>query len=406
MTVQPVTYRAAWVLPINQPPQRGGWVTVQGDRVLSVSGKGRMPTDFPVIDLGARALLPGLINAHTHLEFSHLRKPLGLPGIRFEDWLLEVIRNREQSMADRTAAVRRGLEEARLAGTRLLCEIATLPWEEVTENPPTELVVFGEVLGLSEARAADRLAQAAAHVNRFFESQRLTVGLSPHAPYSTSLQVEQQAVELAKRVGAGVAMHVAENPSERELLEHGRGPLADCLRELGVFRAELFGGGTSTILERLKVLAGAPYGLVVHGHDLRAAEFEFIRQHPNLTLVYCPRTQAFFRHEPRGFEQLLRQGARIALGTDSRASNPDLSIWNELRWLWTHRPDVDWQVVLRMATSDGADAVARPDLGRIEPGACCGVISVDGSADRVDDLVATWLVDESPVWLPGVAAHG
>lgn len=96
---------------------------------------------------------------------------------------------------------------------------------------------------------------------------------------------------------------------------------------------------------------------------------------------------------------MLRKSGRIALGTDSRASNPDLSIWNEMRWLWAHRPDIDWQRVLRMGTIAGADAVLRPGLGRIEPGAACGLIGVAGKTDRPDQLISEWLEVETPRWL-------
>lgn len=396
MSVSPVTYRARWIFPITRPPIRDGWVTVVGDRILALSAGDRLPEQVPVVDLGERAILPGLINAHTHLEFSHLTRPLGFSGIPLEDWVVEVIRERQRADVDRSRSIRQGAEEARSNGTRLICEIATLPWPGVCGDLAPEIIAMGEVLGLSEARASERLAAAAEHLRSVHGLSGIVGGLSPHSPYSTSMETLRRSVEIAARSGVGVAMHIAESEAERELIERGRGPLAERLIEMGVWRPDCFGPGTPNLLDRLSLLAQAPYALIIHGHDLRQAEIDRICQHPNMTLVYCPRTQAFFGHVPRGFDAAWRRGGRIALGTDSRASNPDLSIWAELCWLWTHRSELDWRAILRMGTVAGADAVRRADLGRIEPGGLGGLIAVDGAAVNPEGLVARWIESGPP----------
>ena len=396
MSVSPVTYRARWIFPISRPPIRDGWVTAVGDRILALSAGDRFPEQVPVVDLGERTILPGLINAHTHLEFSHLARPLGYSGIPLEEWVAEVIRDRQRADVDRSRSIRQGAEEARQSGTRLICEIATLPWQGLSGDLATEVIAMGEVLGLSEARASERLAAATEHLRSVHGRSGVVGGVSPHAPYSTSMETLRRSVEIATRAGVGVAMHIAESEAERELIERGCGPMAERLIEMGVFRSECFGPGTPNLLDRLSLLAHAPYALIIHGHELRQPEIDRICQHPNLTLVYCPRTQAFFGHRPRGFDAMWRRGGRIALGTDSRASNPDLSIWGELCWLWSHRSELDWQAVLRMGTVAGADAVQRPDLGRIEPGGLGGLIAVDGAADHPEGLVARWIESGPP----------
>src|SRR5690606_30197764 len=146
-------------------------------------------------------------------------------------------------------------------------------------------------------------------------------------------------------------------------------------------------------------LSQAPAALVVHGNDLKPAELDFIDQHRTLTVVYCPRTHAFFNQPRHPFDVLLRRGAAVALGTDSRASNPDLSVWNEVRWLLEHRSDVDWQAGLAMATIHGADALQRGDLGRIEPGAASGLIAVPGAASTADALGDQWIAGGPPRFL-------
>lgn len=394
-----IVHRARWIFPISRPPIRDGWVLTVGHRVLDVSQDRAVPSGVEIRDHGDLAILPGLINAHTHLEFSYLTCPLGHPGIPLDEWIAAIIRSRGECPLTESQAIRQGAREAHAGGARLICEIASPPWVVGGDPLATEIMAFAEVLGLADSRAEERLAAAEAHLLAIAKYASVTGGISPHAPYSTSLETIRRSIDLACRNRVGIAMHLAESAAERELLESGTGPFAQRLRALGVYREACFGRGPQAMLEILRLLAAAPFALVVHGHDLRDDEIGFLIQQPRMSLVYCPRTQAFFGHDPGGLNRMLRQNGRIALGTDSRASNPDLSIWNEMRWLWAHRPDIDWQRVLRMGTVAGADAVLRPDLGRIEPGAVCGLIGVPGKADRPDQLISEWLEAAIPRWL-------
>jgi cytosine/adenosine deaminase-related metal-dependent hydrolase len=399
MAKQTIIHRARWIFPISRPPIRDGWVLTVGHQILEVSQGTSFPSGVEIRDHGDLAILPGLINAHTHLEFSNLRCPLGRPGIPLDEWIVAVIQNRLEHASSRSAAIRQGANEAHAGGARLICEIATPPWEVDDEPLAAEIVAYAEVLGLADSRADERIAAAEAHALTIAKRVSVTGGISPHAPYSTSLETIRRSVELACRNRIGVAMHLAESVAERELLELGTGQLSQRLQALGVYREQCFGRGPHALLDILKLLAPAPFALVVHGHDLRDDEIEFLVSHPRMSLIYCPRTQAFFGHEPGGLNRMLRLNGRIALGTDSRASNPDLSIWNEMRWLWAQRPDIDWQRVLQMGTIAGADAVLRTDLGRIESGAMSGLIGVSGNSDRPEQLISEWLEVETPQWL-------
>jgi aminodeoxyfutalosine deaminase len=264
----------------------------------------------------------------------------------------------------------------------------------------TELVVFCEVLGLSRIRAQERLGAAMTHFAKSEVVRGITAAISPHAPYSTSLETVHRCVEFALEHNGLVAMHIAESQEERELIERGTGPFVQPLKNLGVFQAFHFGKGITITQTILQELAKAPAALIIHGNDLRPAEIDFLASQPQMTVVYCPRTCAFFQHPEHPVQSLIQRGIRVALGTDSLASNPDLSIWNEIRWLLEHRPDIEWQETLAMATSHGADAFRRPDLGRIEPGARCGLIAVPGKAQRSEDLPRQWIESSAPpIWL-------
>lgn len=392
--------KARWIFPISKPPIEGGWVHVRGHEILAV-GNDELPTgDVDIKDLGDTAVLPGLVNAHTHLEFSDLQEPIGFPGISLSKWVGAVMERRRRRRRDPGRAVMNGLNESHRHGTRLVGEIATTPWAGFRYSSPLEVVAFAETIGLTKERSGERLATASSHLAKADVTDKLAGGISPHAPYSTLPSAVDKCVELSVKHQVPLAMHVAESWEERQLLEFGTGPFADRLQELGFETDGLFPQGTDATRQLLETLAEAPSALIVHGNDLNEAELSFIASRDNLTVVYCPRTHAFFGHSQKHpFEQLLAEERPVALGTDSRASNPDLSIWNEVRWLLANRPEIPWHEVLAMATMYGADALMRPDLGRIEPGANAGLLAVDGRGETPETLVSRWIEASSPRWL-------
>jgi len=383
-------FRARWIFPMHQPPIENGWVAADGHRIIALGSRESPPSNLPIDDLGDAAILPGLINAHTHTEFSDLTVPVGWPGIKLDQWIGLVVGARRMQ-TDPGAAITSGVAMAVAGGARLIGEIATLPWPGFEKALSGDLVVFGEVLGLDAARAQDRLAAAAAFFLQAEGAERIVAAVSPHAPYSTSLETIRNCVRLATERGSIVAMHVAESTEERELIEWGTGPFAQRLQEMGLFQSELFGRGSTATQEVLDALSAAPAALIIHGNDLQLGEIQWLSSQSHMTVVYCPRTHAYFEHAIHPVSHLLGAGVRVALGTDSLASNPDLSIWNEIRWLLEHRPDIPWYQTLLMGTVYGADAFRRPDLGRIESGANCGLIAVAGNARCTDDLVDQWI---------------
>ncbi len=358
-------WQARWVIPDGERLLSPGVVQVQGGRIQQV-WEGR---EAAAVDLGEVALLPGLLNAHTHLEFSDLNQPLA-PRAPFPDWIRAVI----QSRRDRSVAVRetitQGWRECAAAGTSGVGEIATADeaWDALADAGACG-VVFREVLGLSEAAVANGLEAA----RRFLAEgvpagSRLAHGLSPHAPYSVAPALMRGLVDLSVQHGAPVAMHFAETRDELELLAEEQGGLVRLLKELGVWRGGLWEEFRRP-LDYLRELSRAPSVLIVHGNYLSAEELDYLATQPRMSVVYCPRTHAAFGHPPHPWLTLRERGARVVLGTDSRASNPDLSVFRELQWLHERFPGVPVSALLAMATRDAAEALGlAADLGRLEPG--------------------------------------
>ncbi|MFG0288631.1 MAG: amidohydrolase family protein [Rhodopirellula sp. JB044] len=344
-----------------------------------------------VCDLGDVAILPGLVNAHTHLEFSDLDSPVGQPGMELAEWIVHVVRARQAAggvVASPQSIVTRGASEAIEGGTALIGEIASTPWPGINQQHTRggEVVAFAEVLGLTKVRGEAKFGLAGEHLDSLGE----LAGVSPHAPYSTPLELIERCVKLSRDRACPLAMHVAESPAERELLHSGKGPFAESLGRLGIDLSGLFpwphAEPVKALIERL---AKAPSSLLVHGNDLQPSEIDLLSRSPSVSVVYCPRTHAFFQHHRHPVADLIAAGVNVALGTDSRASNPDLQLWREVRFLLEHRQDLDPANVLQMATLNGARAMRLDHrFGTLTAGRDAVFACVPSTARTVDQLYA------------------
>ncbi len=306
------------------------------------------------VELGSAALISGLVNAHTHLEFSGLDSPIPTTG-RFTDWIRAVIACRHKRTSLAGDVLRSGIQESLESGTTVLGEIASSGWS-TQDYSETDFrgVVFQEILGLSSDRIDQQKTLARAHSSR--NPQFFGNGISPHAPYSTHLDLVRDAVTIAQQTGCPLAMHLAETQAEIELLANGTGEFREMLVELGLWRDDLFFPGQRP-LDYLKLLSQAPRSLVVHGNYLDDEELAFLAANPQMTLVYCPRTHVAFGHTNHPWRRAKQLGARVALGTDSRASNPDLSLFAELQFVAAHNPDISHVALLQLGSSDGHSAL-------------------------------------------------
>ncbi len=207
--------------------------------------------------------------------------------------------------------LRRGALESLRAGVTTIADILTADWfdaerlligggtsgGETSEGVLPRLVPFCEALGLRPDQREGQLDRARAHLQKTSQKQGLLAGsgLSPHAPYSVHGELLADLVRMAVEASAPVAMHLAETLDELELLATGRGAFVEFLERLGVWHPPAFPSAKRP-LDYLRVLAKTPRALVVHGNYLADDELRLLATHPQMTLVYCPRTHAYFGH--------------------------------------------------------------------------------------------------------------
>ncbi len=352
-----IAWRARWVFPGDGEPLENATVETVGGRIAAV----HTLVDPTAVDLGNVALIPALVNAHTHLEFSGLAVPLE-PSRPFARWIETLVAHRRNRSDPLERLLETGAGELVATGTGLAGEIATD--DRVPELIPPGVagaVVFREILGLAPERSDDLFAVAerflAASDAPGVEPAPIRIrGVSPHSPYTVHPDLYRRLVDLAADRRAPVAIHLAETLAERELLADGTGELVEMLQRFGVWRDGLIAKGTRP-LDYLIPLEKVERALAVHGNHLDADEKAFLASHPHVALVYCPRTHAYFGHPLHPWRELLERGASVALGTDSRASNPDLSLWEEVRFLRRWFPDVPPRTLLELGTLRGARAL-------------------------------------------------
>jgi cytosine/adenosine deaminase-related metal-dependent hydrolase len=371
---------ARYVFGVDSPPIADGVVVIEGERIAAVGRAPAISSSDEIIDLGNAAILPGLVNAHTHLEFSDLQRPLGQPDMAFPDWIRTVVAHRRNvgdslreshQLAERVDHSAAGLSESLRGGVTTLGEIATAAWSaEPFSRSPLASTVFLELIGLRRELIEDRLASAKRHLLSASANagQTWRAGISPHAPYSVHPELFARCIELARQAGAPLAFHLAESREELELLQGGAGPFRELLTELGAWDPSAIPHGTRP-LDYLKPLAHAPRALVIHGNYLVDDEIAVLTEHAaTMSLVYCPRTHAYFGNDPYPLARLLDAGVTVALGTDSRASNPDLSLLAEMRHV-AASGKISLATVLRLGTLNGAKALGLDhDIGSISVG--------------------------------------
>lgn len=335
---------------------------------------------------GAEFALPGLRNAHVHLDLSGIGEPLdGRSG--FTRWVEELMQWRSrQTIGDLVQGAGVGARLALAAGTTAVGDIdSTGGAFRVVAKSGLKGIGFREVLGTGEQDAPlEVAARFIAEHGRSRSLERLRPGLSPHAPYSTSDRLYRGLRDLARREQLPLSTHIAETSDEELFLKEARGSLAELLERLGAGLPFLRppGRGPLGYLAGLECLG--PEMLLAHANYPAAGDLEVLAE-SGATVVYCPRSHAHFSHAEHPVARMRELGVRVALGTDSLVSNRTLSMFDEMACLRQVRPDLSPAQVFQMAT-----AAAAPFLdggsGRLEQGQAADLVIVRSSGGLPGDL--------------------
>jgi aminodeoxyfutalosine deaminase len=378
-------HRAKWVVPAEAPVLEDGAVAVAEGRIAAVGPAAQVCREFPheIVDHGEGALLPALVNAHCHLEFSALRGKIPpQPGLGA--WLGAAMAGfAGLSQEDILQGVKRGLAELWRCGTVLVAEVSnsglSLP---LLDASPLEFHYFFECLGL-------HLRQAGALENDFavFDAEPAcslaNFSAAAHAPYSVSEALFASVKQWNRSHGRPTSVHLAESLEEIQFLREGRGFFQELLQRLGRWRPDYQPPGCTpaAYLDRLGFLG--PDTLAAHGVWLNEPDLELLARR-RAWVVLCPRSN---RHTGAGFPNLpalRRAGVRLALGTDSLAGNENFNLFQEMLLLHEGYPETPLSELLDLGSINGARALGRDqDFGSLAPGkkAALLFIPVQGEGD-------------------------
>lgn len=378
-----IVVRARWVVPVTDRPILNGWVAIDRGRIAAVGRPGGglpLHGDAPLVDLGAFAILPALVNAHAHLELSWMAG-LVPPARSFIGWVSAMLDRRVSGTPAPDVvrgAIVRAIEDMHRSGTGLVGDVSnTLASVAPLRESALAGVVFHEVLGFRGEAADGVLEEALRAQDREGTSGRFPVSLAPHAPYSVSPRLFQGIRHAGARTPfLPSAVHVAESPEEVELLGTGGGPWRPFLERLGAWDDGWVAPRCRPVeyLDRMRVLG--PRLLAVHGVQCDDRELALLRERGS-TLVTCPRSNVHVGVGAPPARRMYRAGVRIAIGTDSLASNADPNLFSELAALRRLAPDVPAGQLVASATIEGARALGFDgEAGALEPGRSAALIAV------------------------------
>ncbi len=419
--------RAHIVLPMVRPPIENGAILIRGKHIAAI---GRWPdlSSFAdeVIDLGDAIILPGLINAHCHLDYTDMAGMIS-PQKSFSDWIKSMLALKAQwSYSDYAQSWINGAKMLARTGTTTVADIEAVPelLPEVWTATPLRVCSLLELTSVKSRRFYKEIVSEAVAIIDSVRHEKCFAGLSPHALYSTSPELLQCSAAIAREKNWLLSTHVAESDEESEMFENRRGPLFNWLKT----QRDISDCGISPVqqLERLGVLSEK--FLAVHANYISESDAALLGQR-KCSVVHCPRSHEYFRHKKFPYELLHRAGVNICLGTDSLASvrsarvpragsgvapqpslnkpgsdwEPplisgersfrrdaenrtrdacaphafELSLFSEMQTFAKANPDVPTEKILQMATLNGARALGmQKQIGELTPNAFADLIAL------------------------------
>ena len=399
-------YRARWLIPAEGPVLEDAALVAEGGRIVRIgpwaSLKAHVGAGDTVEHFPDAALLPGLVNAHTHLSLSDMRGKFR-PTKNFAAWIAKLAARRQlRTQASMRRTVEAGARECREAGTVAGADLTLdTPLDDHLGRDAARWVVFSEVLRFGDS-GRERLRQAIAEAEALGRAGLIRPGLSPHAPYTLSADLFVEVRRAADTRGWPVSTHLHETQDEIAFVERGEGSLHSWLSLLQFLPRDWRPAGVRPI--RMLADAGFFSGPVLVGHANYLTDDEIaILAASGSSVAFCPRSHAFFKHADHPWRRLLAAGVNVCLGTDSLASCPSLSVLDEAKFLFA-QGGADPQLLLAMATRRGARALGLEDVtGDLREGLAAEFCIAEPAAGTHEPLAAILAGQSGPVRL--VVAH-
>ena len=387
--------KAKLVVPDSRTVIKNGAVFFSQSEVKQVDTWEKISANGPtnnILDFGNAVVLPGWVNAHTHLELTNLRNIVQRKK-KFVDWIWQIAASKKQESSSWILkSIQDGLKMSWKSGTTTIGNIhQSLDGLQAFKSTPLRTTVFYETLGFNtklETTYIDRLENL---ITQSLPATKLyQPAISPHAPYSTSPYRYKHSLDVAQKYGFHLSTHISETQAEIEFLKTGRGDFSHLLEKLGIpYHAWQPPKVTPiTYLDQLGVLKMGPQ--LVHCNYLSDEDISCIAQ-TGSSVVFCPGSHQYFFHTNYPLEQLIRAGISIAIGTDSLASNWSLDMRDELRRLLGFGANyLSGESILDMLTINGAKSLGWSKVGRLKKGWQADLVAISlpsTTIETIDDIL-------------------
>src|SRR6266478_2114132 len=369
--------RARTVVTMDGPPIENGAIAVCGNQIVDAGNFDEIKACHTgeVIDLGEQALLPGLINAHCHLDYTCLRWKIPPPK-SFADWIRAINTEKAKlSKQDYLVSINQGFAEAKKLGTTTIGNLTAFPELVAKIYEPIRTWWFAELI---DVRGPNRAKDIVDLSVESLKSKEIW-GLAPHALFTASENLYRRCKEIARRENIFLTTHLAESREEMSMFREASGPLYEFMKGIGRPMDDC-GHETPLALFVAAILQqrDARPWIIAHLNELAESDFDLLeRSRRKFHVVHSPRSHKYFAHSPFPFERLRALGCNVCLGTDSLASNEDLSLFAEMRAFQKNEPRTSPEEILSMVTVNPARALRREDAGgKIRPGFCAGLFAL------------------------------
>ena len=363
----PVLHRAEWIVPVSSPPVPNGSVLTAGGRILARGPFNQLRKDCPgqtrIADHGRAALIPALVNAHTHLELSAMKGKIGLPAKNFADWLYALFSLRSELDNDAvTEAYDRGVQELLNSGTALFGDITNGTFMDGSPRAP-ERHIFLELLGFNRFSIT-----AAMPPGIDLPSTGSAFTIVPHSTYSVSAQIIADAKTWTRARGLPFTIHTAEHEDEVEFLRNGTGFCRSLLERLGKWDPAWV-APKKTPVEYLDGLGALDdRTILVHAVHMLDSDWNLAARR-KCAVCFCPRSNRNLNVGRPSIMNALSRSIPVSIGTDSLAGNTDLNLFAEAAYVLDNYPSINPDAALEMITINPARALGHEmDFGGIEPG--------------------------------------
>ena len=386
--------RARTVVTMDGVPIENGAVAVSKNQIADVGkfDEIRARNAGEIVDLGEQALLPGLINAHCHLDYTCLRGKIP-PQKSFADWIHAINAEKAKLLPkDYLISINEGFAEAKRFGTTTIANLTAFPDLIPEIGPPIRTWWFAELIDVRAPACAEATAGRPDRTNEIIDRAVELLrsapnwGLAPHALFTASKNLYRRCEQIARRENILLTTHLAESLEEMEMFHHASGPLYEFLKSIGrpmtdcgkSTPLELFLGALPSTSLRTGSGRALSQCIVAHLNEVTESDFNLLeRSERRFHVVHSPRSHDYFKHRRFPFEKLHTLGFNICLGTDSLASNDSLSLFDEMRAFRRSEPGISPDKILKMVTVNPARALRQENtLGRIRRGFRADLLAV------------------------------